>query len=49
MINFATQTFALGQRGHHLQAVAENHAVGPLAIVLVEFGLGSFTQQTVEI
>ncbi len=33
------QTFALGQAGHDLKGVAENHAVAPVLVVLVKLGL----------
>ena len=39
-LHLAAQSFALGQGGHDLEAVAEDHAVGPVGVVLVEFGLG---------
>ena len=35
------KSFAFGQRCHDLEAVAEDHAVGPVGIVLVELGLGA--------
>jgi hypothetical protein len=38
-LHLAAQALALGQRRHHLQAVAEDHAVGPVGVVLVELGL----------
>ena len=41
--------FALGQRRHHLQAVAEDHAVRPVCIVLVELGPRFFAGQSVEV
>ena len=35
----ASEALALGKARHHMQAVAENHAVGPVLVVLVELGL----------
>ena len=40
---------ALGQRRHHLQAVAEDHAVGPVGVVAVELGAGVVVRQAVEV
>ena len=39
-LHLAAQAFAFGQRRHDLQAVAENHAVGPVGVVLVELSFG---------
>lgn len=39
-LHLAAQALALGQASHDLQAVAENHAIGPVGAVLVELGLG---------
>nr|WP_236690949.1 hypothetical protein [Levilinea saccharolytica] len=39
-LHLAAQALALGQRGHHLQAVAQDHAVGPVGVVLVKLGSG---------
>ncbi len=48
-LHFATQSFALGERGHHLQAVSEDHAIGPVGVMLVELGTGVFIRQPVEV
>ena len=37
-LHLALQPLPLGQGGHHLEAIAENHAVLPVAVVLVELG-----------
>ena len=44
-LHLAPQSLALRQRRHHLQAVAEDHPIGPMRIVLVELGLGGFAWQ----
>ena len=48
-LHLAAKTFALRQRRHHLQAVAENHPVGPVGVVLVELGAGILVGQPVEV
>ena len=48
-LHLAAQPFALGQRRHHLQAVAEDHAVGPVGVVAVELGAGVVVRQAVEV
>ena len=48
-LHLATQSFALGEGGHHLQTVAEDHAIGPVGVVLVELGAGVFIRQPIEI
>ena len=48
-LHLAAQSFALGEGGHHLQAVTEDHAIGPVGVVLVEFGAGVFIRQPVEV
>jgi len=48
-LNLAAQSFTLGQRSHHLKAVAQNHAVGPVLIVLIEIRFGGFRRYAVEI
>jgi hypothetical protein len=35
-LHLAAQALTLGQRPHHLQAVAQDHAVAPVGLVLVE-------------
>jgi len=45
----AAQAFTLGKAGHHGQAVAKDHAVGPMRVVLVKLGLGAVVGQTVEV
>src|SRR5437879_2557366 len=37
-LHLAAQALALGQAGHDVERVAEDHAVGPVLIVLVEVG-----------
>ena len=48
-LDFAAQALALGERGHDLEAVAEDHAVGPVGVVLVELGGAGVFGQAVEI
>ena len=48
-LDLAAQPFALRQRRHHLQAVAEDHAVRPVGVVLVELGAGVGARQAVEV
>ena len=48
-LHLAAQALALRQRGHGLQAVAEDHAVRPVSVVAVEFGRCRAVGQTVEI
>jgi len=38
-LHLAAQSLAPGQAGHDLQGVAEDHAVAPVLVVLVELGL----------
>src|SRR5262245_22242808 len=38
-LHLPPQAFALSQAGHDLEGVAEDHAVGPVLVVLVELGL----------
>ena len=38
-LHFAAQSLALCERSHHLQRVAEDHAVRPVLIVLIELSL----------
>ncbi len=45
----AAEALALSERCHHLQAVAEDHTVGPVGVVLVELRLGPLVRQSVEI
>ena len=37
-LHLAAQALALGEARHHLQAVAQDHAVRPVLVVLVELG-----------
>ena len=37
-LDLAAQALALGQRGHDLQAVAQDHAVRPVSVVFVKVG-----------
>ena len=39
-LHLASQPFALGKTRHDLQGVPQDHAVGPMLIVLIELGLG---------
>ena len=39
----------LCKRCHHLQAVAEDHAIGPVGVVLIELRLSRFAREPVEI
>ena len=48
-LDLVAQSFALGQGGHDLEAVPQDHAVLPFALVLVKFGFGPFIGQPVEI
>ena len=48
-MHLAAQALALGEGGHDLEAVAEDHAVGPVGVVLVELGLGVLGGQAVEV
>ena len=48
-LDFAAQAFAFGKRRHDLQAVAKNHAVRPIGVVLVELGGAGVFGQAVEI
>ena len=48
-LHFAAQAFALGKTRHHLQAVTQDHAVGPMLFVLVELGLGVAFWHAVEV
>jgi hypothetical protein len=45
----AAQSFALREAGHDLEAVAQNHAIGPVGVVLVELGGTGVLGQPVEI
>jgi hypothetical protein len=38
-LHLAAQSLPLSKARHHLQGVAEDHAVRPILVVLVEFGL----------
>ena len=48
-LHLAAQALALRQRGHHLQAVAEDHAVRPVGVVLVEVRAVGALRQPVEV
>ena len=48
-LHLATQALALGEAGHHLQGVAEDHAVRPVLVVLVEVGLVHALGDAVEV
>lgn len=45
----AAHAFPFGQTGHDLKRVAQNHAVGPVLVVLIEIGLIHAGRNTVEI
>src|SRR5438876_4358778 len=48
-LDLAAQALALGQAGHHLERVAEDHAVRPVLVVLVELRLVHALGNTVEV
>ena len=48
-LDFAFQAFAFGEGGHDEQAVAENHAIGPVLVVLVKFGFVHAGRDAVEV
>ena len=48
-LHLAAQALALGQAGHDLEGVAEDHAVGPVLVVLVELGLVHAVRDAVEV
>ena len=48
-LHLAAEAFPFGEGGHHLQAVAQDHAVAPVGVVLVELGPGAFARQPVEV
>ena len=48
-LHLATQSLALGEAGHHLQRVAQDHPVRPVLVVLVELGLVDTCGYAVEI
>ena len=48
-LHLAAQALALGERRHHLQAVAEDHPVRPVGIVLVELRPGIIVREPVEV
>ena len=48
-LHLAAQGLALGQAGHDLQAVAQDHAVGPVLVMLVELGLVHALGDAVEV
>src|SRR6266567_9510551 len=43
------QPFALRERSHDLQAVAEDHSVGPVGVVLIELGLCFDGREAIEV
>ena len=45
----AAQALSFGERRHHLEAVAEDHAVRPVGVVLVELGPRVVARQPVEV
>ena len=48
-LHLAAQALALGQARHHLERVAEDHAVRPVLVVLVELGLVHALGHAVEV
>jgi hypothetical protein len=48
-LDLAAQALALGERGHDVEAVAEDKAVGPVGVVLVEFSGAGVVGQAVEV
>ena len=48
-LHLAAQALALGQAGHDLEGVAEDHAVGPVLVVLIELGLVHALGDAVEV
>jgi len=48
-IKNAPKSFALGQAGHDLEGVAEDHAVGPVLVVLIELGLVNAYGNAIEV
>jgi hypothetical protein len=48
-LHLAAQALALGEARHHLQGVAEDHAVRPVLVVLVELGLVHALRDAVEV
>ena len=48
-LHLAAQPLALGERRHHLQAVAEDHPVRPVGVVLVELGARVVARQAIEV
>jgi len=48
-LHLSPQAFAFGEAGHDLEGIAEDHAVGPVLIVLVELGFVHAFGDAVEI
>ena len=48
-LHLAAQPLALGERAHHLQAVAEDHPVRPVGVVLIELRPGIIAGEPVEV
>src|SRR5438094_1316554 len=48
-LDLAAQALALGQARHHLERVAEDHAIRPVLVVLVELGLVHALGDAVEV
>lgn len=48
-LHLPAQTLALGEAGHDLEGVAEDHAVAPVLVVGVELGLVRALGNTVEV
>lgn len=48
-LNPTAKSFPLNQRRHHLQSVAEDHAVCPVGVVLIELSLRRLAWQPIKI
>ena len=49
-LHLALEPLLLGQAGHHQQRIAQDHAVGPVALVVVEIDpLVELLRQAVEV
>ncbi|RLC83772.1 MAG: hypothetical protein DRI37_09840 [Chloroflexi bacterium] len=48
-MDFSPQPFPFGQGCHNLQTVPQDHAVGPVGFVLVEFRLDALIRQAIEV
>lgn len=48
-LDLAAESFAFGEACHDLEAVAEDHAIGPIGVMLVELGPGGGIGEAVEV